>query len=572
MSATKWKEYVADTHARLQKGEQVDTLLVALSRHSPLPELQRFVSLFKPKRVVPNTLDPALGNLDWACIPSMFSGCLADGSPDGETVRPSTNLDLFGIMREVDLAQDTALKNLEGEGALELATRWADSGKSRRKLEILYQYLHGEERKVVGDALVGDEESVASFQSQIQDRQVSDKPASHDGRQQHVSDMSFRGKATMSQTDRAMTRLLSQRAVVPMRLQPDSDEDTEDEDDHDAHERTARFLFLGLSPESSNKALTNSSPIQNTSDTLQPSTSPWLSPRRITQVGSLFGRAMEGNAPAIPTTQTKDRPIPSTTPSFSLNLGTSRLSVPPMVDSLPRTPTRPATVSTLQSPIHLNSSSTERTTSAKSGKRQRAEDDEDIPRPLQDDDSIQTRTETTMRPYRPEFTHGAPLAELQNMRPMDEASMPTPNSSSKRRKVQKCSEGNVVSRDLYHDLPQEHMDDERRRGLRAERRLKAYRLRQAWEEGAVTSPTIHLPRGPCKTNTMPVRRPSTDILYEESVPPQSSHPTILVHDYTLMDLDRARTLRKSFEAQYSEGKRPGLVVPLLACLSTESQE
>ncbi|KAI0081463.1 hypothetical protein K474DRAFT_1566449, partial [Panus rudis PR-1116 ss-1] len=77
MNAEKWKAYVQETKAQLRRGEEVNTLLVGLSRHSPLPELQRFVSLFKPRRVVPNTLVPSLGGLDWACIPSMFKSCLS---------------------------------------------------------------------------------------------------------------------------------------------------------------------------------------------------------------------------------------------------------------------------------------------------------------------------------------------------------------------------------------------------------------------------------------------------------------------------------------------------------------
>ncbi|KZT02920.1 uncharacterized protein LAESUDRAFT_630355, partial [Laetiporus sulphureus 93-53] len=60
--------YVRKTKARLAQGEIINHLSVPLSRHSPLPELKVFVSIFKPKCVIPDTLDPTLKGLHWACI------------------------------------------------------------------------------------------------------------------------------------------------------------------------------------------------------------------------------------------------------------------------------------------------------------------------------------------------------------------------------------------------------------------------------------------------------------------------------------------------------------------------
>lgn len=58
------------------------TQFVPLSRHSTLPELQRFVTLFKPKRIVPNTVLPHFNGADWASIPSAFGDCMAPGAAE----------------------------------------------------------------------------------------------------------------------------------------------------------------------------------------------------------------------------------------------------------------------------------------------------------------------------------------------------------------------------------------------------------------------------------------------------------------------------------------------------------
>ncbi|KAJ3791181.1 hypothetical protein GGU10DRAFT_313 [Lentinula aff. detonsa] len=75
MTPERWVEYQATTRKQLISGSVVRSLLVPLSRHSPLPELQAFVSLFRPKRIIPNTLDPSLKNLDWAGIDRVFQSC-----------------------------------------------------------------------------------------------------------------------------------------------------------------------------------------------------------------------------------------------------------------------------------------------------------------------------------------------------------------------------------------------------------------------------------------------------------------------------------------------------------------
>ncbi|KAE9393271.1 hypothetical protein BT96DRAFT_1023091 [Gymnopus androsaceus JB14] len=75
MTPESWLQYQATTKKQLANGGVVRSLLLPLSRHSPLPELQSFVSLFRPKRVIPNTLDPSLRNLDWTAIDRVFRSC-----------------------------------------------------------------------------------------------------------------------------------------------------------------------------------------------------------------------------------------------------------------------------------------------------------------------------------------------------------------------------------------------------------------------------------------------------------------------------------------------------------------
>lgn len=129
-------------------------------RHSPLHELQEFVSLFRPKRVVPNTLLPGLGGLDWLAMDGMFSQCLSSTSHPPSNTNPLPGVDVSALAIE---EEDITLKNLEGPGAIEVASRWADDvntnsrqgGKLIRILEYLLPYLPagGRERMRVSSFL-----------------------------------------------------------------------------------------------------------------------------------------------------------------------------------------------------------------------------------------------------------------------------------------------------------------------------------------------------------------------------------------------------------------------------------
>ncbi|KAJ7138150.1 hypothetical protein C8R44DRAFT_944666 [Mycena epipterygia] len=78
MDAARWVTYLQDTKLNIARGAVVTHLLVPLSRHSPLPELQAFVSLFWLRRVVLNEFIVGLHGLDWKCIDRMFAQRLAE--------------------------------------------------------------------------------------------------------------------------------------------------------------------------------------------------------------------------------------------------------------------------------------------------------------------------------------------------------------------------------------------------------------------------------------------------------------------------------------------------------------
>jgi DNA cross-link repair 1C protein len=133
--------------------------LVPLSRHSALPELQAFVKLFLPNRVVPNTLDPRLLGVDWTYIDRVFASCLHPSARIsqtryGELCSRTMNQGVLGAVALNDC--DVALKNLVGNGASDLADKWADDGKLLKKLSFIKSHLGDEEKQLI-DKLLGNE-------------------------------------------------------------------------------------------------------------------------------------------------------------------------------------------------------------------------------------------------------------------------------------------------------------------------------------------------------------------------------------------------------------------------------
>lgn len=187
MSCARWEAYQANVRWRVLRGENMDSLvswdrtgspfsliitlvslhlkLVPLSRHSHLPELMNFVTLFRPLHVVPNTLDPSLDGLDWGAMSKMFSGCLSTASTPGSLVSvmappcsltshpsvirfpgPSTKCDPRRLFRTGEEGQvDTAYSNLVGPS--NAADEWGDKGGKRARMEVLKAWIGTGRRK-----------------------------------------------------------------------------------------------------------------------------------------------------------------------------------------------------------------------------------------------------------------------------------------------------------------------------------------------------------------------------------------------------------------------------------------
>ncbi|KAF5372288.1 hypothetical protein D9757_009638 [Collybiopsis confluens] len=173
MTPEQWVEYQATIQKKLTRGKLVRSLLVPLSRHSPLPELQSFASLFRPKRIIPNTLDPRMEKLEWAAIDRVFQSCcrqidssrgakpaLAPPLIPPTPVVSDNEMDAYKAIAEAlttdDEEDDVAVKNLVGDLADDkiraAAKKWLTTpgrgvkssgrrGAIGRRLDILMSWL-----------------------------------------------------------------------------------------------------------------------------------------------------------------------------------------------------------------------------------------------------------------------------------------------------------------------------------------------------------------------------------------------------------------------------------------------
>ncbi|KAI0712393.1 hypothetical protein C8Q76DRAFT_857903 [Earliella scabrosa] len=297
MDVASWERYLANTGEQLRAGKLPNILLVPLARHSPLPELRKFVSLFKPRRVVPNTLDPTLKGLDAACMQNMFAGCLAeDVSPDSSVTSPAPT-----DLRELDTAfrdggdadQDVAFKNLEGEGAKEIAEKWADSGRMRRKLLAMKEYLPPHHRRVVEQILDGRyRPSKSNLSAKIPKplcpvgTGTDTEPASSSPpRLSAMQKRTVQGRASVAQTKAAMSRLTS--SVLPKVLQsPGVDSDTDNEGDDDSHAAIGLFYWAEQAGIPADKAAQLLQPDRTSSPLPESVVQPVAGPSRLARLPS----------------------------------------------------------------------------------------------------------------------------------------------------------------------------------------------------------------------------------------------------------------------------------------------
>ena len=233
----KWEQYRLLTESKLRLAQPVTVLvrppsyhhvpfsrshisqLVPLSRHSPLNELRAFVSLFRPARVVPNTLDPSLHGLDALSIPNIFAGCLSNPQSSSSSAFAEA---LVGDDLEIkEDGGDSALQNLIGDDAERTARAWADSGRGAEKLAVVEQFLTGPAREAARRAL-----GLAPLPRECTNNN------NNNGIERAVSILQrIRDKQRIQ-----VCRRGAQSSVV------ESDQETESQDS-DAHARMAKMLF-----------------------------------------------------------------------------------------------------------------------------------------------------------------------------------------------------------------------------------------------------------------------------------------------------------------------------------------
>ena len=133
------------------------------------------MKLFKPHRIIPNTLESGLANLDWIAIDDMFRDCLSShGKSVVESIRGditkkisegdgSADLNPWAELADDDGKRDVALKNMEGgDEATGLAARWmAPNEHGLRKLQKMQGYLPESVRACLGKIISQAEERLA---------------------------------------------------------------------------------------------------------------------------------------------------------------------------------------------------------------------------------------------------------------------------------------------------------------------------------------------------------------------------------------------------------------------------
>ncbi|OCH87963.1 hypothetical protein OBBRIDRAFT_889439 [Obba rivulosa] len=629
MGTAAWKLYLEETRQKLQHGERVNGLLIPLSRHSPLPELRAFVSLFRPKRVVPNTLDPALKGLDGACMQRMFEGCLA---PD---VTPASSHDTIGtanldagdlaaaLLKDETEPGDVALKNIEGDGALVLAEKWAESGKIRKKLETMRQYLDGSEREFVNRVLGGARASSSSPSSPayrnpfqpLTSRQ--EEPSSLTVRRERTID----GRATLEETARAMARIKVH--VRPVYFNRESDEDTDDSDAEQERARTAHLLFADLA----------NLPPDHPMNSCDPPSSPLVkTPKSAVRAARAEVVSLPENIPLTPKSRVASQVIVQ---PFS-PLPTSRQ----LANNVPRNqPQKSPVIRPLGSPINMPIAETNTSSSlSRHGRSYMPTPDTISRRPgLQYSQESSSSIFAPAPPSRKSTTlHSSESEKRINGDAISSALLTPP---SKRRKVvqevqhQESASKTVVplSRTLRqgveHDTPggtsiapqvatQGCVTNlacastskagpttatplsKSARALHHSHESLLFKSEQIAERLARARPDLVLPTyaselrmrqrevhqrqqpiANCQSNLSEVVPESPGRASPQNVPssrktwsPPSRLPSQDDLEDTQMDIEKSRELAQSFRLQMAEGRRPGLVIPRMNCLESQEEQ
>lgn len=98
-----------------------DDQLCPIARHSPLPELQSLVKLFRPNAISPNTLVPDARGIDAFLLPAFFQDCISEVAFHGmererdEWFRRTSGSEKLQQLKAMQSAGISLLPELEGE-------------------------------------------------------------------------------------------------------------------------------------------------------------------------------------------------------------------------------------------------------------------------------------------------------------------------------------------------------------------------------------------------------------------------------------------------------------------------
>ncbi|EPT05368.1 hypothetical protein FOMPIDRAFT_1111639 [Fomitopsis schrenkii] len=579
MGTADWRLYLKETQMKILAGKVINHLLVPLSRHSPLAELRAFVSLFRPKALIPNTLDPALKGLDWASMPEMFAGCFA--SDNASIPRPEVDCSVTEVrelarelLSDEAAGEDVTLKNLEGDGARELAERWADGGKFRRKLEVMRQYLKGKDRAIVERIMGGGiQDDAPSSDPPVSDGPPTETPVATATSRSPKRKWTIQGRANAEQTARAMARLKE-----PVYAEPGSGEETDD-DDAEGRGRTAHMLFAwqaGIEEDPYGTSFRSSSPIVS---------SPPATPRKqVTQLHPLCSGLPPPSSPIRLGRQIATASPPSSLVPTQKSRGVKRREpseaeseedttddedyVPSRKASAPRKRKRaPAATSSMALATPISTSrptrSPQDTCSSPLGDRHnlsaRPSSPSTVPkrRKLGNPDVLSRMSSCTSLSTKPleELKMPSELVQdaLPAVFPTSVQSKTATASNNGNLQRQTLSAKSTLSLDTTKQASAcEDPDKARRRALKLEREITEEKLFRARPDLASRA---YIAKRERNSSRVLQRLPSRDQEDDSGV---------------RVDRERSRLLAEQFKQKIAQGTRPGLVIPRMKCL--ESQE
>jgi hypothetical protein len=562
----------------------------------------------------------------------MFEGCLAPSSaiPKALSVKVSPSVD----PKTLETNEDVALSNLEGDGALVIAERWADKGKLRKKLEIMQQYLREPELKIVKRILGGQmyepsqcssdvediwetrvkphvEESSSKFKSKALTKAAEkSQPSSKPGKDQGSS-----SKASHAETAAALSRLR-----VPRRTRSYMDSDEETEYHEEAHTEAAEYFFSHLRDDQFNKS---SSPFPSLSSPSQKENQT-ESPKKLSQTIGRTPLGVHVKTPQgllTPRSRQTSQKTPTMNPVSLLTPLTQFPRRQPQ-DSTPRTPHRSRTT-TLGSPIRLRSNDSRG--QASSSKQQSLA-------PLLVQSRVERGSPTNIPLTRSSMESSVyPFASIKNLgkrpaetvvidltTPKRKKTEPELKTSSKKDeriashvpRVKDFAISEHVANPVSSAREAEHttqsspkavqplaasssrkiLTQEEREMRRDERYELAEKLSIACPDLAGPNFKRRLERHKSRmlsqripgsttvqqTKTEPVitqeKTQSSTLPSREKVCQSLSLMPPGAKDEVEVDLERVARLANAFKAQFAKGIRPGLVVPRLACLESQEEE